>query len=110
MIKRYPDKNLRHIDLKNSFWTQSLFRRIGYKKRVVITGKVNVPEAVRKEIEVAFLVSEFEKHKIPPSLDQTPAKVVPGSKSTQVLKGATDKRAITATLSTSLEGDFLLYN
>ena len=65
--------------------------------------KNECPEAVRKEIEVAFLVSKFEKHKIPPSLDQTPAKVVPGSKSTQVLKGATDKRAITATLSKVLK-------
>lgn len=76
--------------------------------------KNECPEAVRKEIEVAFLyeiVGKVEKHKIPPSLvinlDQTPAKVVPGSKSTQVLKGATDKRAITATFSISLESDFL---
>ena len=92
------------------------------KKYVTITGKLNLPEAVRKEIEVSFLyeiASRVKKHKIPPSLvinlDQTPTKLVPGSKSTQALigsmsvplKGATDKRAITATFSISLEGDFL---
>ena len=49
LIRRYPDKNLRHDDLKNSFWTQSLFRRIGYKKLVAITGKMNVQKLFEKK-------------------------------------------------------------
>ena len=89
-MKRCPDKNFGYIDLKSLFWTQSLFRRMGYRKHAASNGKVNVPEAVRKEVEVKFLyeiVNKVENYKIPLSLvfnlDQTSPKSALGSKSTQ---------------------------
>ena len=110
------------IDLKNSYWTQSLFRRMGYKRRSATTGKVSVPKNVLQEVELTYLhsiVHKIERYNIPHSmvinLDQTLTKFVPGSShtlakvgSTNVpVAGANDKRMITATFAVRLSGSFL---
>ena len=122
LITRHSNMDLGCIDLKNSYWTQSLFRRMGFRKRTATTGKVAFPKAVQKEIEISFfheIVQKIEIHKIPLSLvlnlDQTPTKFVPGSSCTQArigstsvpVAGSSDKRMITATFSITLTGVFL---
>ena len=47
LIARNPQQNLDHIEL-NSSWAQSLFRRMGFKRRMRTTGKVEIPEGARK--------------------------------------------------------------
>ena len=42
LIARNPQYNLSHIDLDSSHWAQSLFRRMGFKKRMRTTGKVEI--------------------------------------------------------------------
>ena len=86
------------------------------------TGKVEISEEVRKEVETTYLhsiVSIMENNKIPKSmvinLDQTPSKYVPGCNKTLAPKGiksvsvagSTDKRTITATFSIKMDGKFL---
>ena len=114
--------NLDHIDLSHSHWAQSLFRRMGFVKRFGTTGKVPIPEALRKELETSYLhgiVRKIEENNIPPSLvlnlDQTPSKYVPVSNKTLAqkgssnvpIKGSSDKRMITATFTITLDGKFL---
>ena len=86
------------------------------------TGKVQISEEVRKEMEMTYfhsIVSRIENKKIPKSLvinlDQTPSIYVPGCNKTLAPKGAksvsiagsTDKRTITATFSITMDGQFL---
>ena len=122
LIARNPQLNLNHIDLDSSSWTQSLFRRMGFKRRLRTTGKVEIPEGARKEAELLFLhniVSVVERYEIPDSLimnlDQTPLKYIPAmnhtlakrnSKSVAIV-GSTDKRSITGTFVITLDGRFL---
>ena len=121
LMKNSPVSEL-GIDLKNSYLTQSLFRRMGYKRRSATTGKVNVPKNVLQEVELTYLhsiVHKIERYNIPHSmvinLDQTPTKFVPGSShtlanvgSTNVpVAGANDIRMITATFAVTLSGRFL---
>ena len=71
LIARNPQYNLSHIDLDSSHWAQSLFRRMGFKKRMRTTGKVEIPEGARKEAELLYLhntVTIVEKYGIPHSL------------------------------------------
>ena len=88
LMKKLPGI-IGNIDVDSSSWAQSLFRRMGYSRRRHTSAKVDIPEAVRKEIEYLFLyeiVSKVEKYEIPESLiinfDQTPLKLVPCGKST----------------------------
>ena len=63
--------NLDHIDLSQSSRPQSLFRRMGFVRRFITTGKVSIPEAVRKELETQYLrdiVSKIEENNVPSSL------------------------------------------
>ena len=84
-----------------------------FVRRMAATGKVEISEEVRKEVEKTYLhsiICIMQNNKIPKSmvinLDQTPSKYVPGCNKTLVLKGiksvsvagSTDKRTITATL------------
>ena len=78
LVKRYPEENLDHIDLKQSCWAQSLFRRMGFVKKLGTTGKVPVPGSLKKELKKSYLhgiVKKIEDNDIPPSLvvnlDQT---------------------------------------
>ena len=83
LIARNPQYNLSHIDLDSSHWPQSLFQRMGFKKRMRTTGKVEIPEGARKEAELLYLhniVTIVEKYEIPHSLimnlDQTLLKYI----------------------------------
>ena len=93
-------------------WAQSLFRRMGFRKRAARTGKVAIPLGARRESELTFLhsiVEKKEQHNIPRSmilnLDQTPSKYIQSSRYTMDVRGtksvpitgSTDKRTITAT-------------
>ena len=122
LIARNPQLNLNHIDLDSSSWAQSLFRRMGFKRRLRTTGKVEIPEGARKETELLFLyniVSVVERYEIPDSLimnlDQTPLKYIPAMNHTLAkrnsksvaIAGSTDKRSITGTFVITLDGRFL---
>ena len=109
LIARNPQYNLSHIDLDSSHWAQSLFRRMGFKKRMQTTGKVEIPEGARKEAELLYLhniVTIVEKYEIPHSLimnlGQTPLKYIPEMNQTMAkqnskpvsIAGSSDKRSV----------------
>ena len=113
---------MEHLSIEDSSWSKSLFKRMGYVRRLATTGKVEISEKLKAEIETAYLygiVQKINEHKIPSSmvinLDQTPSKFVPGCNKTLAKKGcksvpiagSTDKRMITATFSITLTGEFL---
>lgn len=122
LIARNPQLNLEQIDLDSSSWAKSLFKRMGFARRMKTTGKVEIPEGARKEAELSYLhniVALAEEHEIPPelvmNLDQTPLKYVPvlhhtmakkGAKSVSIA-GSADKRCITGTYIITLSGNFL---
>ena len=119
LLTRYPNNE---IDVSCSSWAQSLFRRMGFKKRRKASSSVDIPDFSRKEIEYLFLhdiVDTVEKYEIPLSvilnLDQTPLKYVPvgnetialsGSQSVTI-EGSSDKRCITGTFAITIHGEFL---
>ena len=112
LIARNPQYNLSHIDLDSSQWGQSLFRRMGFKKRMRTTGKVEIPEGARKEAELLYLhniVTIVEKYEIPHSLimnlDQTPLKYLPAMNHTMAKSHY--KRSITGTFTITFNGHFL---
>ena len=122
LIARNSHLCLSHIDLDSSSWAKSLFKRMGFKRRMKTTGKVEIPEGARKEAEFLYLykiTSLIEKFKIPESLvlnlDQTPLKFVPAMNHTMAkrnsksvsINGSSDKRSITATFVITLSGHFL---
>ena len=118
LIARNPQYNLSHIVLDSSHWAQSLFRIMGFKKRMRTTGKI---ENARKEAELLYLhniVTIVEKYEIPHSviinLDQAPLKYIPAmnhtmakqySKSVSIARSS-DKRRITGTFTITLNGHF----
>ena len=121
LIERYP-KHVRNIDLDSSSWNRSLFKRMGYVRRMKTSTKVDIPDAARKEIEFLFdynIVSKVEAYNIPPglifNLDQTPIRYVTAAKTTLAKRSSTnvtivgtdDKRTFTATFLINLRGDFL---
>ena len=121
LMRKYPGM-VGEIDIESSSWAQSLFRRMGYVRRRKTSSKVDILDAVRKEIEYVFLyeiVNRVEKHEIPKSLiinlDQTPVKLVQCGNNTLAKKnsskvtiaGSADKRSITATFAVTLAGTFL---
>ena len=121
LIKRNPQFNLDHVVFGNS-WAKSLFFRMGHVRRAKTTSKVQIPEAVQKEVELIFwhkIAKNVEAHQIPNcmvlNLDQTPSKFVLSSNTTPapyvtkliLVTGSLDKRAITTTFTISHDGDFL---
>lgn len=121
LIERSDEEGLKLIEFGRD-WAQSLFRRMGFKKRAATTGKVTIPEGARKEAELVYLhdiVNKIEMHEIPAelvfNLDQTPSKYVQASRYTMEkagkksvsIVGSGDKRAITATFVIDLAGNFL---
>ena len=83
LIQSSSDPDLQRIKI-NTSWAQSLFRRMGFVRRMPRTTKIPIPDKARKEIELAFMhkiIQKVEKHNIPHSLiinaDQTPSKYVP---------------------------------
>ena len=82
LIARNLKYNLGHLKI-NSSWAQSLFQRMGFKRWMRTTGKVEIPEGTWKEAELLYLhyiISIVEKHNIPShlvmNLDQTSLKYV----------------------------------
>ena len=113
---------MEHLSIEHSSWSKSLFKRMGYVRRLATTGKVEISEKLKAEIGTAYLygiVQRINERKIPSSmvinLDQTPLKFVPGCNKTLAKKGcksvpiagSTDKRMITATFTITLTGEFL---
>ena len=104
-------------------WVQSIYRRMGFVRRLATTGRQPVPSGLYKECRTTYLrdISEaIKKHKIPPELilnsDQTPSSYISVGKVTMAkkgstsvaIKGVTDKCKITLTFIISLSGQFLL--
>lgn len=92
LISRNPQYELGHIKLDYS-WSKSLFMRMGFKKRMKTTSKVEITEGARKEAELLFLhdiVSTIEAHNIPDqlvmNLDQNPMKYIPTMNHTMAKK------------------------
>ena len=113
-----PPKNIK----KTPMWERSILQRLGFRRRVATTGKVEVPEGARKEAGLQHhfrIVNIIEKHNIPKSLvlnsDQTPSKYVTVGRTTMApknstrvgLAGITDKRSITLPLTVTLDGKIL---
>ena len=53
--------NLNHINLDESSWAQSLFRKMKFERRFTTTGKVPIPEALHKELKKVYLHSIIRK-------------------------------------------------
>ena len=111
-----------NVDVESSHWAQSLYRRMGFRRRQATTSKLRIPEGTLKEIKLLFhhdIASKVEKfsilHSLIINLDKTPTKYVPVGRTTLAkkntktvpIKGSSDKRTITATFVISLQGDFL---
>ena len=122
LITRNSQYNLSHIHLDSSHWAQSMFRRMGFKKRMRTTGKVEIPEGARKEAELLYLhniVTIVEKYETPHSLimnlDQTLLKYIPAMNHTMAkqnfksvsIAGSSNKRSVTGTFTITLNDHFL---
>ena len=121
IMERYP-RLIGSVDIESSHWAQSLFRRMGFRRRQATTSKLEIPEGALKEIKMLYhhdIVTKVAKFNIPDSLiinlDQTPTKYVPVGRTTLAkknskivtIKGSKDKRTIIATFAISIRGDFL---
>lgn len=98
IIDQHPGVVEKNIDIESSSWAKSLFKRMGFVKRMKTSSKVNIPDGARREIEYLFhyeIVSQIEKYNIPHSMIiNTLAEK--GSK-TVTVEGGKDKRTITGT-------------
>ena len=102
-----------------TMWGCSILQRLGFRRRVATTGKVEEPEGARREAWVQDhfrIVNIIEKHNIPKSFvlnsDQTPSKYVTVGRTAMASKNSTriglaDKRSITLTLAVTLDGKIL---
>ena len=68
-----------NVDVEPSHWAQSLYRRMGFRRRQAIASKLEISEGALKEIKLLFhhdIASKVEIFSIPHSLiislDQTP--------------------------------------
>ena len=93
LIQKYPN-SVGNIDINSSSWTKSLFKRMGYVRRMNTSSKVKIPDGARCEIEFLFhheIIPTIKKHNIPGSMivniDQTPLTYVPTSNFTLAEKG-----------------------
>ena len=82
LTEQYPLLENSHLELGRT-WGQSVFRRLGFVRRMKTTGKVRIPVGAQREAELKFLhqiVNRVETHQIPHSLiihfHQTPSKYV----------------------------------
>ena len=113
-------QQLLKFDMPRS-WVQSIYRRMGFTKRMGTTTHPPVPQ-VYNECRREYLCDvhdKIKKYNIPPDLvlnaDQTPSSYISVGKSTMAIrgersvpiKGLTDKRNITLTFVVSLSGEFL---
>ena len=64
LTERYSLLEKGHLELERS-WAQSLFRRLGFVRRMKTTGKVGIPVGAQREAELKFLhqiVNHVEIH------------------------------------------------
>ena len=54
LIARNAHLMLDHIDLDLSSWAKSLFCRMGFKKRMKTTGKIEIPNGAEKETQLLY--------------------------------------------------------
>ena len=87
--KTSEHSSLRLVSIEKSLWAKSLFKRMKFTRRAATTGKIEIPEGARREVELVFLhriVDNVEWHSIPSTLvlnlDQTPNKLVPACRMT----------------------------
>ena len=121
IMERYP-RLIGNVDIESSHWAQSLFRRMGFRRRQATTSRLEIPEGALKEIKMLFhhdIATKVAKFNIPDfliiNLDQMPTKYVPAGRTTLAkknsktvtIKGSTDKRTITGTFAISVRRDFL---
>ena len=59
LIARYPEYDHEHIDLDSS-WAKSLFKRMGFVKRMPTTEKVEIPEEAKNEAQFAYLHDSYD--------------------------------------------------
>ena len=55
LIARNPHLMLDHIDLDSSSWGKSLFGKMGFKKRMKTTDKIEIPNEAKKEAQLLYL-------------------------------------------------------
>ena len=123
LLSRSEDLSLKNIKT-TPMWGRSIVQRVGFRRRVATTGKVEVPEGARKEAGLQHhfrIVNIIEKRNIPKSFvlnsDQTSSKYVTVGRTTMApknstrvgLAGSTDKRSITLTLTVPLDGKVLQF-
>ena len=114
-------QHLQNFSMPRS-WIQSVYKRMGYTRRMGTTGRPPVPKGLYDECRVSYLCdieAKRKKYNIPPQLilnaDQTPSSYVSVGKSTMAkrgeksvsIKGLSDKRSITLTFVITLAGEFL---
>ena len=123
LIESNPSSSshLQNFDMPRS-WVQSIYRRMGYKKRAGTTARPPVPQGLYDESRRDYLGDidrKIKQHKIPPELvfnsDQTPSSYVSVGKSTMTTQGSksvpivglSDKRSITLNFIATLSNEFL---
>ena len=81
------------LDLENSSWTKSLFRRMGFVRRGKTASKPEIPQRAKNEAALILqhqIVDLVEKNQIASlmliNIDQTPLKYAPVSNQTMVQK------------------------
>ena len=114
-------QHLQNFSMPRS-WVQSVYKRMGYTRRMGTTARPPVPKGLYDECRVSYLrdiETIREKCNIPPQLilsaDQTPSSYVSVGKSIMAkrgdksvaIKGLSDKRNITLTFVITLAGEFL---
>ena len=114
-------QHLRNFSMPRS-WIQSVYKRMGYTRRMGTTARPPVPKGLYDECRVSYLrdiETIRKKYNIPPQLilnaDQTPSSYVSVGKSTMAkrgeksvsIKGLSDKRNITLMFVITLAGEFL---
>ena len=81
------------LDLENSSWAKSLFRRMGFVRRGKTASKPEIPQRAKNEAALILqhqIVDLVEKYQIASlmliNIDQTPLKYAPVSNQTMVQK------------------------
>ena len=81
------------LDLENSSWTKSLFRRMGFVRRGKTVSKPEIPQRAKNEAALILqhqIVDLVEKYQIASlmliNIDQTPLKYAPVSNQTMAQK------------------------
>ena len=121
LLSRSEDLSLKNIKTI-PIWGRSILERLGFRRRVATTGKVEVPKGARKEVGLQHhfrIVNIIEKHNISKSIvlnsDQTQSKYVTVGRATMAPNNSTrvgvavstNKRSITMTLTVTLNGKIL---